>query len=110
MRPLVCIRSLLVSVVLCPIVVLAQVPDRILYNGKILTVDEEFSIASAIAISGERIVAVGDNAAVRDLADAQTQQILDSIQSNSISHQEHTLLTIFRCFQVKRLQFMEMPP
>ena len=75
MRSLVCIRSLLVSVVLCPIVVLAQVPDRILYDGKILTVDEEFSIASAIAISGERIVAVGDSVTIRDLADAQTQQI-----------------------------------
>ena len=37
----------------------AQAPDRILYNGKILTVDADFSIESAIAIRGERISAVG---------------------------------------------------
>ena len=30
-------------------------PDRILVNGKILTVDRDFSIAQAVAISGERI-------------------------------------------------------
>jgi predicted amidohydrolase YtcJ len=52
----------------------AQAPDRILYNGKVLTVDEQFSTASAIAIRGERIVAVGDNATVRRLAGANTVQ------------------------------------
>ena len=38
-----------------PMLAVAQAPDRILYNGKILTVDSKFSIASAIAIRGERI-------------------------------------------------------
>ena len=33
--------------------------DQVLTNGKILTVDSEFSIAEAIAIQGDRIVAVG---------------------------------------------------
>ncbi len=37
----------------------AVAPDVILYNGKVLTVDERFSVAEAVAIRGERIVAVG---------------------------------------------------
>lgn len=35
--------------------------DQVLTNGKILTVDENFSIAEAVAITGERIIAVGSN-------------------------------------------------
>ena len=35
------------------------VADRILINGKVLTVDENFSIAAAIAVQGDRILAVG---------------------------------------------------
>ena len=46
----------------------AQTPaDRILINGKVLTVDENFSIAQAIAIRGERIAAVGTNEEIRRL-------------------------------------------
>ena len=37
----------------------AQPPDLILHHGKIVTVDEKFFIAEAIAVRGERIVAVG---------------------------------------------------
>jgi predicted amidohydrolase YtcJ len=39
----------------------AQPPDLILHRGKIATVDRAFSIRQAIAIRGERIVAVGTN-------------------------------------------------
>ncbi len=39
----------------------AQPPDLILHHGKIVTVDKDFSLAEAIAIRGERIVAVGKN-------------------------------------------------
>ena len=35
--------------------------DVILTNGKIITVDNRFSIAQAVAVRGERIVAVGTN-------------------------------------------------
>ncbi len=35
-------------------------PDLILTNGKIITVDERFSIAQAVAIRGDRIAAAGD--------------------------------------------------
>jgi len=34
-------------------------PDLILSNGKIITVDEKFTIAQAVAIRGDRVVAVG---------------------------------------------------
>jgi predicted amidohydrolase YtcJ len=37
----------------------AEAPDAILYNGKVVTVDERFSVVEAVAIRGERIVAVG---------------------------------------------------
>src|SRR5487761_1439693 len=36
----------------------------VLVNGKIVTVDEQFSIRQAVAIDGERITAVGDDAVV----------------------------------------------
>jgi predicted amidohydrolase YtcJ len=44
----------------------AQEPvDTVLFNGKIVTVDETFSIAEAVAIRGERISAVGSDDAYR---------------------------------------------
>jgi predicted amidohydrolase YtcJ len=36
-------------------------PTLVLTNGKVITVDERFSIAQAVAVSGERIVGVGTN-------------------------------------------------
>ena len=52
-----------------------QVPDQIYTNGKIITVDDYFSIQQAVAVKGERIIAVGNNDAITSLADAQTQRI-----------------------------------
>ncbi|HEY6612888.1 MAG TPA: hypothetical protein VIZ32_00170, partial [Vicinamibacterales bacterium] len=34
-------------------------PDTVLFNGKIITVDDRFSIAQAVAIRAERVSAVG---------------------------------------------------
>ena len=59
---------------LFPALGFAQAPDRILYNGKILTVDQEFSIANAIAIRGDRIIAVGGAQEIRALARPETEQ------------------------------------
>jgi predicted amidohydrolase YtcJ len=50
-------------------------PDLILSNGKIITVDERFTIAQALAISGERIVAVGTNQDINRLAGPDTRRI-----------------------------------
>ena len=58
-----------------------QAPDTILYNGKIVTVDnhevnsELGTIAEAIAIRDGEIVAVGSNSQVRPLAGSNTQSI-----------------------------------
>src|SRR5437762_3319559 len=50
-------------------------PDLILSNGKIITVDERFTIAQAVAIKGDRIVAVGTNADIARLAGSNTRRI-----------------------------------
>ncbi len=53
----------------------AAPPTLILHSGKIVTVDPEFRIAEALAIEGERIVAVGSNTEIRKLAGEQTEQV-----------------------------------
>src|SRR5581483_4291354 len=50
-------------------------PDLILYNGKILTVNDNFAITQAVAVSGNQITAVGTNEEVRKLAGPNTQTI-----------------------------------
>jgi ABC-type xylose transport system permease subunit len=52
-----------------------QAPDVILTNGKIITVDDRFSVAQAIAIRGKRFVAVGTNADITRLAGPNTHKI-----------------------------------
>src|SRR3989442_15509097 len=47
---------------IAPPVLAADPADTILVNGKIVTVDERFTIAQGLAIRGQRIVAVGNNA------------------------------------------------
>ena len=53
----------------------AQVPDTVLVNGKIVTVDDRFTIAQALAIKGERILKVGTTAQVEALRGPQTRVI-----------------------------------
>ena len=53
----------------------AQSPDLVLTNGKILTVDDRFSIVQALAVKDGRIVAAGKNADVAKLAGKQTRRI-----------------------------------
>lgn len=55
----------------------AQEPaaDIILTNGKIITVDDRFTIARAVAIRGDRIVAVGTDAEIERLAGPSTRRI-----------------------------------
>jgi len=50
-------------------------PDLILSNGKIITVDGRFSIAQALAIRGDRFVAVGTNQEIAQLAGPNTRKI-----------------------------------
>ena len=50
-------------------------PDLVLSNGKIITVDERFTIAQAVAIRGDQVVAVGTNQEIDRLAGAGARRI-----------------------------------
>src|ERR1700738_4951505 len=49
--------------------------DLIFSNGKIITVDDRFTIAQAVAIRGDRFVAVGTNQDIARLAGPNTRRI-----------------------------------
>ena len=53
----------------------APAPDLVLSNGKIITVDERFTIAQAVAIHDDRIMAVGTNQEIARLAGPNTRRI-----------------------------------
>jgi predicted amidohydrolase YtcJ len=68
------------TIVACLIVgfsstVSAQTADVVLVNGKIVTVDDRFTIADALAIRGQRIIAVGTTADIEKLKGPQTRVI-----------------------------------
>lgn len=50
-------------------------PDLVLFNGRIITVDRDFSIHSAVAIIGDRIMTVGNDDQLRTVAGPQTRLI-----------------------------------
>jgi predicted amidohydrolase YtcJ len=50
-------------------------PDAIYYNAKVVTVDDQFSYAQAVAITGDKFTAVGTNDAVRALAGPDTRLV-----------------------------------
>jgi predicted amidohydrolase YtcJ len=69
-------RLLLAVVLVLPGAAFAQTSaDLIFTNGKIITVDEKFTIAQAVAVKGDRIVAVGTNQDVLRLAGPATRRI-----------------------------------
>ncbi len=53
----------------------AAPPDLVVHGGKIITVDEDFTVAEAFAVEGEQIVAVGSNEAMIALAGPKTRRI-----------------------------------
>src|SRR5262244_1841911 len=65
MRPIVSALLIATVAIVCGKAASAQTPaDILLLNGKVITVDDRFTIAEALAIKGERILAVGSNAEV----------------------------------------------
>ncbi|CAK9024574.1 N-substituted formamide deformylase [Durusdinium trenchii] len=69
------VTTLLLCSLLSGKTVSAQQADLILHGGKVVTVDAEFSIAEAIAVRGDRIVAVGADADVLALAGEKTTKV-----------------------------------
>jgi predicted amidohydrolase YtcJ len=49
--------------------------DTVLLNGKIVTVDDRFTVAEALAVKGERIVAVGSTADIEKLKGPSTRVV-----------------------------------
>ncbi|MEK7214744.1 MAG: hypothetical protein AAB289_04025, partial [Chloroflexota bacterium] len=49
--------------------------DLILTNGKVITVDDRFSIAQAVAVRGDRIIAVGTTQEINQLAGPNTRRV-----------------------------------
>jgi hypothetical protein len=73
-RRLICLLCLVVAAA-CVSCQHAAKPDLIVHHGKIVTVDANFAVAEAMAIAGDRIVAVGSNDAILALAGPSTQRI-----------------------------------
>ena len=66
---------LVLAVAAVPAAARAQAADIVLVNGKIVTVDDRFTIAQALAIRGERIVKVGGTSDIEALRGPQTRVI-----------------------------------
>jgi predicted amidohydrolase YtcJ len=72
------LAAVCVAVAVAAAAVVAQqqaAADTILTNGKIITVDDRFSIAEAVAIRGDRFVAVGTNQDINKLAGPSTRRV-----------------------------------
>lgn len=50
-------------------------PDTVVFNAQVLTVDRAFSVAQALAIKGDRVVAVGSNHRVLGMAGPDTRRL-----------------------------------
>jgi predicted amidohydrolase YtcJ len=76
MKQVYTVLAFVVSALLsAPAAARAQTADTILINGKVLTVDGQFSTREAIAVRDGKIAAVGTTADVRKLAGAETRII-----------------------------------
>ena len=79
MRVFVMLRSVarlsVVGLLLAAICEGAEAPELIVHGGKIVTVDAKFSLAAAMAVTGDRILAVGSNEVVLKLAGPQTKVV-----------------------------------
>jgi len=76
------IRSVLVAVLASaalaaqrPILPRPPAPDLVLFNGKVITVDRSFSVHNAVAIIGDRIMAVGSDDQMKTVGGPSTRMI-----------------------------------
>ena len=88
----------------------AAAPDRILSNGRILTVDEDFNVVEAIALDGARILATGTDEEIVALADPDTT-IMDlegrTVIPGLIDNHVHYIRTVQRWHQQARIDGVE---
>ncbi len=69
------LRLLLIHLVCMAVAGGGESADLVLFNGKIISVDAQFRIHEAMAIRGERILAVGSNERILSLAGENTTQV-----------------------------------
>lgn len=67
--------ALAVACLFCTAANAQDAPDVIFVDGKVVAVDADFSMAEAVAVTGNQISAVGSNADIRAMADADTRVI-----------------------------------
>src|SRR5215470_7613340 len=69
--------GVIVAIISVGVIARAQQPtvDLILTNGKIITVDDKFTIAQAVAVKGDRIVAVGTTQQIGQMAGPTTRRV-----------------------------------
>jgi predicted amidohydrolase YtcJ len=67
--------AIALALIVAPHAARAQTADTVLVNGKVVTVDDRFSIAQALAIRGNRIVKVGTSAEIEALKGPSTRTI-----------------------------------
>jgi predicted amidohydrolase YtcJ len=65
----------LAILVAAPFAAAAQAPDTVLVNGKVVTVDDRFTVAQALAIRGGRVLKVGTTSEIEALKGASTRTI-----------------------------------
>ena len=65
----------LLIIALCLTPAWAQNADLIVYNGKIVTVDPQFTVVDAFAVRGDRIIAVGSRNEITRLAGPKTRRV-----------------------------------
>src|SRR4051794_25930961 len=63
------------TLALAPLGAAAQTADTVLVNGKVVTVDQRFTIAQALGVRAGRVVAVGSTAEIEKLKGTQTRVI-----------------------------------
>jgi predicted amidohydrolase YtcJ len=75
--PALCLSLLLTGTGLAADAKVEEIPvaDLILHHGRIITVDETFRIAEALAVNGDRILAAGTEAEILKFAGAQTAKV-----------------------------------
>jgi predicted amidohydrolase YtcJ len=69
------VRLFVPALFICAATLYSQEADLILHHGKIVTADPQFHIVDAVAIRGDRIVAIGARNEVTKLAGPNTRQI-----------------------------------
>ncbi|HEY2941517.1 MAG TPA: hypothetical protein VGN09_03695, partial [Vicinamibacteria bacterium] len=75
MRTLVLVLLLAAPAAAQPPAVVLAYPSLVLYNGKVLTVDERFTVAEAVAVRDGRILAVGSTAEIKRLIGPETRAV-----------------------------------